>query len=171
MGLKLKATILTASLLFAASPSLAGPGHSAAGEPGKAANVSRTVLVTAKETEDGLMLFDPHDLRVAKGETVKFVLTNAGEIEHELYLGTHEEVEAHAKEMLKFPEMDHDEPSAVRVDPGHQGEVVWEFTKPGTFTFACLIPGHMESGMVGQVSVADSPEVGISEGPRATESR
>lgn len=171
MGLKLKATVLTAAILLAASPALAGPGHSAAGEPGKATNVSRTVIVTARETDDGQMLFHPHDLRIEKGETVKFVLTNAGVMEHELYLGTPQEVQDHAKEMLKFPEMEHDEPSAVRVDPGHQGEVVWEFTKSGTFTFACLIPGHMESGMVGQILVTGSPSIGFSEGPRATKTR
>lgn len=169
MGLKMKTTVLTTAMLLASSPVLAGPGHSAAGEPGKAADVSRTVIVTANETDDGQMLFDPDDLRIEKGETVKFVLTNSGAMEHELYLGTHEEVQDHAKQMLKSPEMEHDEPSAVRVDPGHQGEVVWQFTKSGTFTFACLIPGHMESGMVGQISVAEG--VGFSEGPRATESR
>lgn len=171
MGLMMKTNVGAAVMLLAASPALAGPGHSAAGEPGKATNVTRTVLVTAKETDDGQMLFDPHDVRIAKGETVKFVLTNAGDVEHELYLGTPGEVQAHAKEMLKFPEMEHDEPSAVRVDPGHAGEIYWEFTNAGTFTFACLIPGHMEMGMVGQVAVSESPMIGVSEGSRTTESR
>lgn len=170
MVLKLKATILTASLLFAASPALAGPGHSAAGEPGKAARVSQTVVVTAKETDDGRMLFEPHDLHVRKGETVRIILENEGEVEHELYLGTPEEVEVHAMEMLKFPEMEHDEPSAVRVDPGHQGEIVWEFTKEGTFTFACLLPGHSEMGMIGQVAVTEK-ERGVSQAPKSSETR
>jgi uncharacterized cupredoxin-like copper-binding protein len=166
-----KATILSASLLCAASPALAGPGHSAAGEPGKAEKVSQTVVVAAKETDDGRMLFEPHDIQVEKGTTVRIVLKNVGQVEHELYLGTPDEVKAHSKEMQKFPEMEHDEPSAVRVDPGHQGEITWEFTKSGTFTFACLIPGHSEMGMMGDVTVTEPPSMGVSEGPRATEIR
>ena len=171
MLLNSKTTILAASLLFAASPALAGPGHSAAGEPGKAAKVSKTIVVAAKETHDGKMLFEPHDIHAEKGTTLRIVLKNVGQVEHELYLGTPEEVEAHSKEMLKFPEMEHDEASAVRVDPGHQGEITWQFTKAGTFTFACLIPGHSEMGMVGDVTVTEPPSIGISEGPKATETR
>jgi uncharacterized cupredoxin-like copper-binding protein len=170
MVLKLKTTILAASLLFAASPALAGPGHSAAGEPGKAAGVSKTIVVTAKETDGGQMLFEPHHLQVVKGETVRIVLKNVGQVEHELYLGTAEQVNTHAGQMLKAPEMEHDEPNAVRVDPGHQGEIIWEFTKTGTFSIACLIPGHMQMGMVGQVAVTE-PERGVSEAPRASEIR
>ena len=164
-------TILAASLLFAASPAVAGPGHSAAGEPGKAENVSKTIVVSAKETDDGQMLYEPHDIDVEKGATVRIVLKNVGQVEHELYLGTPGEVETHAKEMLKFPEMEHDEPSAVRVDPGHQGEIIWEFTKAGTYSFACLIPGHSEMGMVGDVTVNETPNRGVSEAPRTTETR
>ena len=171
MGLKLKTTVLTAAMLLAASPALAGPGHSAAGEPGKAAKVSKTIVVAAKETDDGQMLYEPHDIHVEKGTTVRIVLKNVGQVEHELYLGTPEEVEAHSKEMQKFPEMEHDEPSAVRVDPGHQDEIMWEFTKSGTFTFACLIPGHSEMGMVGDVTVTEPPSMGVSEAPKSTETR
>jgi uncharacterized cupredoxin-like copper-binding protein len=31
--------------------------------------------------------------------------------------------------------------------------LVWRFTKSGEFEFACLIPGHRESGMIGKVVV------------------
>jgi uncharacterized cupredoxin-like copper-binding protein len=148
----LAATILAA---FAASPALADAGHSAAGEPGKAAQASKTIIVSAKETGDGRMIFEPNDLRVGRGETVRIVLENAGELEHELTLGTAKEIEKHAEQMRKFPEMEHAEPNAVRVDPGHRDEINWQFTKEGTFQFACLIPGHMESGMHGEIAVVD----------------
>ena len=171
MFLYSKTTMLAASLLFAASPALAGPGHSAAGEPGKAEKVSKTIVVEAKETDDGQMLFEPHDIHVEKGTTLRIVLGNVGQVEHELYLGMPQEIEAHSKEMLKFPEMEHDEPSAVRVDPGHQGEITWEFTKAGTFTFACLIPGHSEMGMVGDVTVTEPPSRGVTEAPKSTETQ
>jgi uncharacterized cupredoxin-like copper-binding protein len=41
----------------------------------------------------------------------------------------------------------------VHHKPGETGEMVWQFTKPGEFYFACLIPGHFEAGMVGKVTV------------------
>ena len=33
------------------------------------------------------------------------------------------------------------------------GELIWTFSQPGTFQFACLIPGHMEAGMQGPLTV------------------
>lgn len=171
MTLKFKTTILTATMLLASSPALADAGHSAAGKPGKAAKISHTVVLAAKETEDGRMIFEPNDLRVEKGQTVRIVLKNQGEVEHELFLGTAEEIKAHAEEMLKFPEMEHDEPNVVRVDPGHQGDIVWQFTKAGKFEFACLIPGHTEMGMVGHVAVAEPAIMGVSAAPKASENR
>jgi uncharacterized cupredoxin-like copper-binding protein len=55
--------------------------------------------------------------------------------------------------MQKFPEMEHDDPNAVMVEPGKVGELVWKFTKGGTFHFGCLVPGHYEAGMVGKFTV------------------
>ncbi|HEY8707453.1 MAG TPA: plastocyanin/azurin family copper-binding protein, partial [Burkholderiaceae bacterium] len=42
----------------------------------------------------------------------------------------------------------------VSVEPGTTGELVWKFTKPGTFDFACLQAGHYDAGMRGKVIVA-----------------
>jgi uncharacterized cupredoxin-like copper-binding protein len=33
------------------------------------------------------------------------------------------------------------------------GEVFWRFTRAGRFVFACLIPGHLEKGMIGSIIV------------------
>ena len=33
--------------------------------------------------------------------------------------------------------------------------MIWTFTNAGTFEFACLIPGHYESGMHGPISVGE----------------
>jgi uncharacterized cupredoxin-like copper-binding protein len=171
MSLKLKTAIAATAMFFASSPALADPGHSAAGKPGEVAKISHTFLLAAKETEDGRMIFEPHEVRVEKGQAVRIVLKNEGEVEHELFLGTAEEIKAHAEEMLKFPEMEHDEPNVVRVDPGHLGEIVWQFTKAGKFEFACLIPGHTELGMVGHVAVVEPAIMGVSAAPRASENR
>jgi uncharacterized cupredoxin-like copper-binding protein len=38
-------------------------------------------------------------------------------------------------------------------EPGGVGEIVWTFTKAGTFSYGCLIPGHWEGGMKGSITV------------------
>jgi uncharacterized cupredoxin-like copper-binding protein len=68
-------------------------------------------------------------------------------------LGTMKEFKEHAALMRKNPEMKHDEPNGVSVEPGKTGTLVWQFTKSGTFDFACLMPGHFEAGMVGKIIV------------------
>jgi uncharacterized cupredoxin-like copper-binding protein len=47
--------------------------------------------------------------------------------------------------------MSHDDPNAVLVNPGKTEEMVFKFTKATELEFACNIPGHYESGMVGNV--------------------
>lgn len=42
----------------------------------------------------------------------------------------------------------------ITLDPGKIGGLVWQFDQAGTVDFACLIPGHMEAGMVGKVKVS-----------------
>jgi uncharacterized cupredoxin-like copper-binding protein len=90
---------------------------------------------------------------VKRGETIRFVARNTGKEKHEMVLGTIEELKKHAELMRKFPEMEHADPNQVTVDPGKTGELVWQFTKAGTFDFACLVPGHFEAGMFGKVRV------------------
>ena len=126
-------------------------GHAAAlGQPGDASKVSRTVNVTMSDA----MRFDPARISVRRNETVRFVLRNDGTLKHEMVLGTFAELKEHAALMLKFPEMEHADPNQAIVDPGKTGELIWQFTKAGTFDFACLQPGHFEAGMKGRVVVA-----------------
>ena len=80
-------------------------------------------------------------------------MTNRGAVLHELVIGTPKELAEHAEMMRKFPGMEHDAPHMAHVKPGRNGEIVWQFTQPGEFQFACLIPGHFEAGMVGKVVV------------------
>jgi uncharacterized cupredoxin-like copper-binding protein len=55
--------------------------------------------------------------------------------------------------MERFPEMEHDDPNAIRLQPGARGEIIWTFSKAGEFAFGCLIPGHYEAGMKGDITV------------------
>ena len=149
------ATALT--LATVAAFAAAGPhGHShatfSAGEPGNPKKPARTVRVTMREG-DGKMMYVPEKVEVRRGEQIKFVIRNNGELDHEFILATTEENLKHAKEMMKNPEMEHDDPNAQRLAPKQVKEIVWKFTKAGTFEFGCLIPGHREAGMTGKVIV------------------
>lgn len=151
----------TLALILLGTPALAagthGGGHHDemdAGKPGKASAVSRTVEIFMSEKDDGQMLFEPTSLQVVEGETIRFTIKNTGEIEHEFVLDSHHKVMEHKAIMAKFPEMEHDDPNAVRLMEGTSGEIIWTFSKTGTFEFACLIPGHYESGMKGDITVA-----------------
>jgi uncharacterized cupredoxin-like copper-binding protein len=119
------------------------------GREGDPKKVARTVRLTMADT----MRFTPANITVKRGQTVRFVATNKGQVLHEMVLGTPDELKKHAEQMKKFPEMEHDAPYMAHVKPGSNGEIVWQFTERGEFQFACLIPGHFEAGMVGKVTV------------------
>jgi uncharacterized cupredoxin-like copper-binding protein len=117
-----------------------------AGDPKSA---RRTVGVSMSDA----MRFSPAAITVRRGETVRFVFRNDGQLLHEFVIGTKAELEAHAALMAKFPDMEHDEPYMAHVPPGRTGEIVWTFNRPGRFEFACLIAGHFQAGMVGTITV------------------
>lgn len=119
------------------------------GRQGDPSKVTRTIRVDMADS----MRFTPADLAIKRGETVKLIATNKGQVLHEMVLGTPEELKKHAELMRKFPEMEHEEAHMTHVKPGKSGEIVWQFDKPGEFQFACLLPGHFEAGMVGKVVV------------------
>jgi len=131
-----------------------GHGEQLAGEPGKKSKGTQTIQVTMKETEDGKMLYMPASVTVKKGQTVRFAIRNAGDTDHEFVLDTQDEIMEHKKLMEKFPEMEHDDPNAIRLAAGKSGEIIWKFTNDGTFKIACLVPGHYDAGMHGDVTVA-----------------
>ena len=93
------------------------------------------------------------DIVVNKGDTVRFVVRNDGKVMHEMVIGTMQELKEHAELMRKYPGMEHDEPYMAHVAPGKTGEIVWQFTKAGEFHYACLLPGHMEAGMIAKIIV------------------
>jgi uncharacterized cupredoxin-like copper-binding protein len=149
--------VIAAALV--ASPVRADSGHAghshetfAAGEPGNPKKPARVVQVTMGEA-GGKMVYVPARVEVKRGEQVRFVLRNNGELEHEFILGTTAENLQHGEAMKKNPKMDHDHGSGKQLAPGKAGELVWKFTKAGEFEYACLIPGHREAGMVGIVVV------------------
>ncbi len=119
-----------------------------AGEPGDPAQPARTIEIAMNEMD-----YAPSRIEVKRGEQIRFVLRNVGTEDHEFLLATTKENLKHAAVMRKHPHMEHDEPNGVRVGPKKTAEVLWKFTKPGTFEFSCLIPNHREFGMTGHVTV------------------
>ncbi|MBA4193004.1 MAG: hypothetical protein C0451_00365 [Comamonadaceae bacterium] len=117
-----------------------------AGDPRK---VSRTI--TIRMSDD--MKLSPSHLEVRQGETLRLRAVNAGQVMHEIVIGTEEELQAHAELMKRFPGMAHDEPYMAHVPPGKRGDIVWNFNRAGEFGFACLIAGHFEAGMRGTLRV------------------
>lgn len=120
------------------------------GHQGDPEKVTRTIVIDMRDT----MRFGPATIRVRQGETIRFVARNRGKLIHEIVLGTLDEMKAHRALMKKNPEMEHEEPYMVHVSPGKKQELVWRFTKPGEFHYACLLPGHFEAGMIGRIVVA-----------------
>lgn len=120
------------------------------GIAGDAGNVKRTITLTMSD----MMRFTPDKIVVKEGETVRISLKNTGKILHEMVIGTKKELDEHAALMVKFPEMEHDEPYMAHIPPGKTGAIVWTFNRAGNFDFACLIAGHYQAGMVGTIKVA-----------------
>ncbi len=150
-----KGAILAAigAMLIAVSPArLAAHGGSSVGEPGNPGRASRPVEVVMSEGADG-MHFAPDRVEARRGEQVRFEIRNAGQLEHEFFLGTPEANKNHAAMMAAMPGMKHRDPNAVAVAPGASATLVWRFTHKGVFEFACLIPGHYDLGMHGTVTV------------------
>jgi uncharacterized cupredoxin-like copper-binding protein len=133
----------------AAKPAQVSTEEHAFGRAGDPKKVTRTIHVGMDDT----MHFTPRDLVVKKGDTIKFNVRNNGKIMHEMVIGTMKELKEHAELMRKHPGMEHDEPYMAHVAPNKQGELVWQFTRAGEFFYACLIPGHLEAGMIAKITV------------------
>jgi uncharacterized cupredoxin-like copper-binding protein len=120
------------------------------GQPGDAKKVSRTVRIKALD----IMRYDKRKLSVRVGETVRFIVTNVGNIRHEFVIGDVAEQQEHAKEMQSMSGMAmHDEANGISLAPGETKSIVWQFAGPGTVELACHESGHYEAGMISRITV------------------
>lgn len=152
------ATILLGSAVWA-STDHAGSDQAVYGQPGDPKKVSRTVRIEASDIKYSLT-----QLSVKSGETIKFMLVNKGQQDHQLMIADSATQLEHRKmmqdmptmsdmDMSKMPGQKHAMNSVITAKPGETKELVWQFTKPGSFEFACNRPGHAEVGMSGTVAV------------------
>jgi uncharacterized cupredoxin-like copper-binding protein len=167
------AAVLGVSILGPAYAALgAAPQSFPFGQAAKAGPGTRTVTITMKDN-----VYEPETVAIKAGETVRFVIVNKGDFLHEFALGQPNDHAKH-QDMMKMMmdhgmitatginhvamKMDHSkmgmgahahgpESGSVLVEPGKQAELTWKFTKAMKVEFACTIPGHYESGMVGNL--------------------
>lgn len=142
--------VMPAFMLGGAALAFAHEQHGgySAGEPGNPGKPAREIVVAMNEMD-----YSPAVIRVKRGEQIRFVLRNVGTEAHEFLLATTAENLKHGEAMKKNPDMEHDEPNGLRLAPKKSGEILWKFSKVGTFEYSCLIPTHREFGMIGTVVV------------------
>ncbi|MFQ5555376.1 MAG: plastocyanin/azurin family copper-binding protein [Acidimicrobiia bacterium] len=103
--------------------------------------------------------YSPDSISVTSGETVRFVLTNDGVIEHEFRLTTEHAAEEHVASghegHAEGGEGGHAHGEIlILVAPGTTEAINVAFDADADFDImACLIPGHFEAGMYGDLVV------------------
>ena len=139
------------------------------GEKGDPNNIDRTIKIKMYDN-----YYEPNVIKVKKGETIKFIVQNLGEMVHEYNIATKEMHIKHQPEMQKLVEheillvdkidmvkmkemskkdhsLSHSHSNSIMVEPKKTGEIIWKFSKDTVLEMACNIPGHYESGMVGKI--------------------
>jgi uncharacterized cupredoxin-like copper-binding protein len=105
----------------------------------------RTVEITMRHSK-----FLPAQFVVRRGTTMRFVLTNADPIDHELIVGDESVQQRHET----GTEPKHDTvPGEVTVHAGMKAETMYTFSRPGIVLIGCHAPGHYAYGMRGRVIV------------------
>ena len=139
------------------------------GEKGDPDKIDRVVNIKMYDN-----YYEPNVVKIKKGETIKFIVENLGELVHEYNIGTKEMHVKHQPEMQKLidheiilgdkidkvkmkkmSKMDHSlghsHANSVMLEPKKTGELIWKFSKDINLEMACNIPGHYETGMVGNL--------------------
>ena len=139
------------------------------GEKGKLSEVNRTVEIKMYDN-----YFEPNEIKIKKGETIKFIVSNYGELVHEFNIATKEMHIKHQPEMMKMVKneillsdridkkkmkemakkdhsMSHSHSNSVLLEPNKEGEIIWKFNTEAKLEAACNIPGHYEAGMIAKI--------------------
>jgi|TARA_B100001741_G_scaffold123585_1_gene101783 uncharacterized cupredoxin-like copper-binding protein len=151
------------NILFASSMKMIG-------EKGKLSEVSRTIEIKMYDN-----YYEPKEIKIKKGETIKFIVHNYGELVHEFNIATKEMHIKHQPEMMKMVEneillanridkkkmkkmakknhsMGHSHSNSVLLEPNQSAELIWKFSTDTNLEAACNVPGHYESGMVANIN-------------------
>ena len=157
-------------LLFILIPNISlSASMSMIGEKGKLSEVNRVIEIKMYDN-----FYEPNEIKVKKGETIKFKVYNFGEFVHEFNIATKEMHLKHQPEMMKLVEneillgnkidkkkmkemakkdhsMSHSHSNSVLLEPNENGEIIWKFNTAVKLEAACNIPGHYETGMIAKI--------------------
>ena len=157
-------------LLFIPNIVLAG-SMKMIGEPGHLNEVDRTIEIKMFDN-----YYEPNQIDIKKGETIKFVVKNMGELVHEFNIATKEMHIKHQPEMLKMVGMEillgdridmkkmkevaktdksmaHSHSNSVLLEPNKSEDLIWKFSKNAKLEVACNVPGHYQAGMIAKVNI------------------
>ena len=152
------ATIIILALsvaAIAAACSSAGGTSPSPAAPGDSTNPGASAATRIEVTLSDAMRIEPSAMTVPAGVPVTFVVTNAGSIEHEFYLGDDVSQDEHEQEMTSMGGMTHDEPAGIALEPGETKELTYTFTSPGRTIAGCHVVGHYGAGMKADITVED----------------
>ena len=178
--MKISSQVAAALVAFAAISNAPALAHgekehaNTVGAKGDPSKVTRTIEVSMTDN-----VFTPNRIAIKAGETVRFVVSNDGELVHEFNIGTGQMHEAHREEMMQMVDMrvleadrinhdmmghgggsmmmKHDDPNSVLLEPRQTAEVIWTFPQSANLQFACNVPGHYEDGMMGEFRIEGGP--------------
>lgn len=130
-----------------------GDAAFAFGTPADPAKATKTVDITMTGTA---FAFEPDTVAVKTGETVKFVVANNSDLEHEFVIGDEATQTEHGEEMAAHGGHGAmaDEANGFLLPPRTTKTLAWTFTEPGTVIYGCHVPGHYQGGMRGTVEVS-----------------
>ena len=141
------------------------------GSKGKSSDVSRTIKVKVYDN-----YYEPNSFNIKKGETIKFEVSNLGELVHEFNIANAMMHLKHKPEMEKMVEneillgdkidkdqmhkmaamdksMGHSHSNSVLLAPKEKGIIIWKFENAVDIEIACNVPGHYQAGMIAAVNL------------------
>ena len=141
------------------------------GSKGQENEVSRVIKVLMFDN-----YYEPNSFQIKKGETIKFVVENAGMLVHEFNIANKMMHIKHQPEMQKMVEhgiilansidkekmkkmakmdkaMGHSHSNSVLLEPKQKGEIIWKFDNAVNIEVACNVPGHYQVGMIAKVDI------------------
>ena len=136
------------------------------GEKGTLSDVNRVIEIKMYDN-----YYEPNEINIKNGETIKFIVHNYGELVHEFNIATKEMHIKHQPEMMKMVEnqiilpdkidkkkmkelskkdhsMAHSHSNSVLLEPNETAILIWKFNTDKDLEAACNVPGHYEVGMV-----------------------
>ena len=140
------------------------------GEKGNLSEVNRTIEIKMYDN-----YYEPKEINIKKGETIKFIVYNNGKLVHEFNIATKEMHLKHQPEMMKMVEkeillgdridikkmkelaktdhsMGHSHSNSVLLEPSQSAELIWKFNTDADLEAACNVPGHYDSGMIAKIN-------------------